>query len=177
MTLTVDIRPAQAADIPAIAQIHLDSSKIAYRDILDQALLDALSRTGRIALWETRSASMGPQGRLWVQSIGSDIIGFALCDAPEACESAPATCELKSFYLTPNFWGCGLGARLLGHAARDYRVRGFRVMILWTIRQNARARAFYERVGFCCEDVTRRTRREEAGQILEYEEVRYARMM
>mgnify|MGYP003352645325 CR=1 FL=1 len=43
MSLATDIRQAQAADIAAIAYVHLASSKIAYRDILDPALLDGLS--------------------------------------------------------------------------------------------------------------------------------------
>ena len=177
MIPAVDIRPAQPTDIPAIAQVHLDSAKIAYRDILDRDLLDALSLAGRIALWESRYASIGPQGRLWVQSVDSAIVGFALCEGSDDHDAEPMACELKSFYLTPNCWGAGYGARLIDHVANDFRDRAFGSMILWTIRRNTRARGFYERQGFSCEDVTRRTTRAESGQILEYEEIRYARSL
>ena len=88
-----DIRQAQAADIAAIAHVHLASSKIAYRDILDPALLDGLSLDGRIALWERRFAQIGSQGRLWVQCAGAEMIGFALCDLPDDREAAPSVCE------------------------------------------------------------------------------------
>lgn len=177
MILAVDIRPAQATDIPAIAQVHLDSAKIAYQDILDRDLLDSLSLAGRIDLWESRYASIGPRGRLWVQSVDSAIVGFALCDESDDRDAEPMACELKSFYLVPDFWGAGLGARLIAHAANEFHDRGFGAMILWTIRRNTRARGFYERQGFCCNGVTRRTKRAEAGQILEYEEIRYARSL
>jgi ribosomal protein S18 acetylase RimI-like enzyme len=177
MIMDVKIRPARIADIPAVAQVHLLTSKIAYRGILDQDLLNALSLSGRIALWETRYASMGPQGQLWIQSLGSNIVGFALCDTLDDQVATTTACELKSFYITPNYWGAGLGARLIAHAMQSFKDRGFESMILWTIRKNARARAFYDRLGFCFDGGTRHTRREEAGQTLEYEEVRYVRTL
>ena len=172
-----DIRQAQATDIAAIAHVHLVSSKIAYRDILDPALLDGLSLDGRIALWERRFAQIGSQGRLWIQCVDAEIIGFALCDLPDDRDAAPSVCELKSFYVTPDFWGAGLGATLLAYAVVDFKNRGFGAMILWTICDNKRARAFYARAGFRCEELTRRTSRSEAGQMLEYEEILYSRAL
>ena len=177
MSLATDIRQAQAADIAAIAHVHLASSKIAYRDILDPALLDGLSLDGRIALWERRFAQIGSQGRLWVQCAGAEIIGFALCDLSDDREAAPSVCELKSFYVTPDFWGAGLGAKLLAYAMADFKNRGFDAMILWTLCDNRRARAFYARAGFRCEELTRLTSRSEADQTLEYEEILYSRAL
>ena len=177
MSPATDIRQAQAADIAAIAHVHLASSKIAYRDILDPALLDGLSLDGRIALWERRFAQIGSQGRLWIQCVDAEIIGFALCALPDDRDAAPSVCELKSFYVTPDFWGAGLGATLLAYAVVDFKNRGFGAMILWTICDNKRARAFYARAGFRCEELTRRTSRSEAGQMLEYEEILYSRAL
>ena len=172
-----DIRSAQAADIAAIAHVHLEASKIVYRDILDPAVLDNLSLDGRIALWERRFAQLGSQGRLWVQCAGAEMIGFALCDLPDDREAAPSLCELKSFYVTPDCWGVGLGAMLLAYVVADLKNRGFNAMILWTICDNMRARAFYARAGFHCDGLTRRTSRSEAGQVLEYEEILYSRAL
>ncbi len=174
MTVSAGIRLAQTADIAAIAQVHLVSSKRAYRDILDPALLDELSLAGRIALWRRRFAQIGPQGRLWVQYADANIIGFALCDFPDDRNAASSACELKSFYLTPGFWGAGYGAQLFAHVMADFKSRGFDGMILWTIGDNRRARAFYEHVGFRCKGMTRLTRREESGLTLEYEEILYS---
>jgi GNAT superfamily N-acetyltransferase len=173
----VEIRSALASDIPAIAKAHLESSKIAYRGILHPAVLDGLSPEGRIALWETRFAGIGPRARLWIQCIGSEVIGFALSDAVDDGRAAPSVCELKSFYLSPHRWGAGLGASLLAHVVADFKDRDFHSMILWTIRLNARARQFYERKGFSCDGVTRLTARRESGQPLEYEEIRYSRRL
>lgn len=177
MRLAAAIRPAQAADIAAIAQVHLEASKIAYRDILDPALLDGLSLDGRIALWERRFAQIGSQGRLWVQCAGAEMIGFALCDLPDDRNVAPSVCELKSFYVTPDCWGVGFGGRLLAYVVADLKSRGFSDMILWTISDNRPARDFYARTGFRCEELSRRTSRSEAGLTLEYEEVLYSRAL
>lgn len=177
MTPAYDIRHALATDIPAIARVHLDSSKIAYRGILHPVVLEGLSLAGRIDLWKMRFASIGPRGRLWVQDAGAEVIGFALCDVGEDDGPSRPACELKSFYFTPDYWGSGFGAGLLAHVVADFTGRGFNSMNLWTISANARARQFYERKGFSCDGVTRLTSRKESGQPLEYEEIRYSRRL
>ena len=177
MTLPVEIRPALLSDIPEIAQVHLASSKIAYRDIIDPLLLDGLSSAGRVALWEGRFARIGPAGRLWVQCVGSDVIGFALCDAADEEQASTSTCELKSLYLTPQRWDSGFGASLIAHVVKEFKDHGFNSMILLTIRQNSRARSFYERIGYSCDGLTRITRRKESGLQLEYEEIRYSKAL
>ena len=175
MTSAILTRLAQAADIPAIAQVHLDASKIAYRDILGPALVDGLTLAGRIALWERRFAGISLRGRLRVLCAGSQIIGFALCDASQDAGAESLACELKSLYLAPAHWRAGHGVRLIDLVSRDFQRRGFEAMILWTIRLNVRARGFYEHIGFHSDDVTRVTRRVENGLCLEYEEMRYSR--
>lgn len=172
-----NIRHALATDIPAIARVHLETSKIAYRDILHPAMIEGLALSGRIDLWKTRFAGIGPRGRLWVQCIGSEVLGFALSDAGGDRDPARLACELKSFYLLPEYWGAGLGARLLVHVVADFTGRGFNSINLWTISANARARQFYERKGFSCDGLTRLTSRKESGQLLEYEEIRYSRRL
>lgn len=173
MTSPVEIRLALLADIPEIAQVHLESSKLAYRDILDPLVLDGLSLAGRVALWESRFARISPTGRFWVQCVDADVIGFALCDVADG-RAESSTCELKSLYLTPQRWGAGLGANLIAHVTKDFSRHGFDAMVLWTIRQNIRARNFYERVGFSSDGVSRLTQRQESGFLLEYEEIRYS---
>jgi ribosomal protein S18 acetylase RimI-like enzyme len=171
------IRPATAADLPAIAAIHLASSRIAYRGILPDNSLDRLTIEGRLALWRTRYAALGPQGRLWVYPRENEIIGFALADQTDvdACDLAVA--ELSSFYVLPAFWGLGVGRQLIEAAIDHFAQRSFERMILWTIRANLRARHFYENAGFSSDGAMRIARRHEAGVALEYDEIRYARAL
>lgn len=56
--------------------------------------------------------------------------------------SSPAGLELTSLYLLPGRRGSGLAERLVDRAIGD------RPAWLWVFEENARARAFYRRVGF-----------------------------
>jgi GNAT superfamily N-acetyltransferase len=56
--------------------------------------------------------------------------------------------HLWQLFLRPPWWGTGVASDLLGHAVAAAIVQGYRRMRLYTPRDQARARAFYEREGF-----------------------------
>lgn len=171
---TPDIRLGGAADLPAIAGVHLDSSRVAYRGICPDSVLDSLTLEGRIELWRQRYDRLGPDGRLWV-SDRSGIVGFAAADRADRDDGGEQSCELLSFYVAPDWWGRNVGQDLMKWLLEDFRHRGFDKIMLWTIRTNQRARDFYEKAGFRCEDVFRTISRRESGVLLEHNEVRYSR--
>ena len=174
MEKTPDIRLGGAADLPAIAGVHLNSSRVAYRGICPDSVLNSLTLEGRIELWRQRYDRLGPDGRLWV-SERSRIVGFAAADRVDGADGGERSCELLSFYVAPDWWGRSVGHDLMQWLLEDFRQRGFDKILLWTIRTNQRARDFYEKAGFRCEDVFRTISRRESGVLLEHNEVRYSR--
>jgi GNAT superfamily N-acetyltransferase len=60
----------------------------------------------------------------------------------------PGSAHLWQLFLRPPWWGRGLAAELLHRAIAAAIERGFGRMRLYTPRDQARARAFYEREGF-----------------------------
>ena len=56
--------------------------------------------------------------------------------------------HLWQLFLRPPWWGTGLASELLGHAVDAAIAQGYRRMRCYTPRDQARARAFYEREGF-----------------------------
>jgi len=56
--------------------------------------------------------------------------------------------HLWQLFLRPPWWGSGLAAELLARGLDAAAAQGFRRMRLYTPRDQARARAFYEREGF-----------------------------
>lgn len=56
--------------------------------------------------------------------------------------------HLWQLFLRPPWWGTGLATELLGHAVDAAIDQGYRRMRFYTPRDQARARAFYEREGF-----------------------------
>lgn len=62
--------------------------------------------------------------------------------------AAPGSAHLWQLFVRPPWWGSGLAAELLGRAVRAAAAEGYTRMRLFTPRDQARARAFYEREGF-----------------------------
>ena len=60
----------------------------------------------------------------------------------------PGHAKLWQIFIRPAWQGTGLATRLLRAAEREALERGFGRMALWTPRDNARARRFYEREGW-----------------------------
>ena len=56
--------------------------------------------------------------------------------------------EIASFYVLPSEWRRGTGRRLGQRAVADARTRGFSEVMVWVLETNARARSFYESLGF-----------------------------
>ena len=56
--------------------------------------------------------------------------------------------HLWQLFVRPPWWGSGLAADLLDRAVEAARAEGYARMRLFTPRDQARARAFYEREGF-----------------------------
>jgi len=60
----------------------------------------------------------------------------------------PRSAHLWQLFLRPPWWGTGLAGALLGGACDAAIAQGYRRMRFYTPRDQARARAFYEREGF-----------------------------
>lgn len=60
----------------------------------------------------------------------------------------PGSAHLWALFIRPPWWGTGLAAELLGEAIEAAIAQGYRRMRLYTPRDQARARRFYEREGF-----------------------------
>ncbi|HET6953578.1 MAG TPA: GNAT family N-acetyltransferase [Acidimicrobiales bacterium] len=56
--------------------------------------------------------------------------------------------QLRRLYVDPGYWGRGIGRRLHDEALDRLRRAGYRVVVLWVLERNVRARAMYERWGW-----------------------------
>lgn len=150
------IRPGVAADLLAIAAIHVRGRQAAYRGLVPDDVLDrwiaeawAVERAGDLA-------RRGPELRTWVAEGGDGaLLGFA-DTAPVADPALPNAAELLLLYVEPAAIGGGIGRALLDHATVDLAARGFDPLVLWTLEGNVRARRFYERAGWVADGAMRR---------------------
>lgn len=141
------VRPAEARDARAIAEVHVQSWRETYTGMLPERLLAADSREPRQRMWESILNSDPLPGSIAVALQGDELIGFAYAGSsenPDATKGiAPARdVHLYSLYLLSNKQGAGTGRALLEAVLRG------RAAQLWVLKENHAARAFYERQGF-----------------------------
>lgn len=143
--MNASIRTVTASDVDALASMHAESWRSAYRGILSDAFLDAGLIENRKVLWNKR-LSPQPSGHFgFVASVNGKNVGFAY--AFGAYDEKWGT-QLDNLHVMPEFKGQGIGSKLLTAvvkhlAAQDYPTGLF----LWVYEQNLSARAFYESLG------------------------------
>jgi ribosomal protein S18 acetylase RimI-like enzyme len=144
----VTVRPATIDDAEAIACVHARSWQTAYRGIVADAFLDGLSDEGWVERWRTIFTEPTEGARTVVSVDGDDVTGFArIGPVRDPDPPGPGWDEIYAIYLDPRAWGSGVGSRLMVEIL-DTVAEGVPGVSLWVLRDNARARAFYERHGF-----------------------------
>lgn len=139
---TSRVRPAQLADVPAMAQVHVDAWVETYRGLVaDQILDDPMFISARKRQWTTAlTDSRFSSHRVAVAEQGDVVTGIAM-SGPTAEESDAL--HLYVLYVLRKWHGSGAGTELLeavlapGEAAT-----------LWVADPNPRAQAFYRKHRF-----------------------------
>ena len=86
---------------------------------------------------------------IFVAEDQESLVGFcSLVPARDGEEDSKAVAEMTTIYVDPEKWGQGFGKALSEAALQKARKGGFHEIILWVLRENHRARDFYERLGF-----------------------------
>ena len=148
------VRPATVADAAAIAAVDVASWRAAYRGIMPDVYLDALSVVRKTSDWERSLGRERERGkRTLVAEIGGDIAGFATV-GPDI--EARGIGLLFLMYVAPERWGSGCGRALMTASEAALRELGYEQAVLWVLEANTRARHFYEAAGWRPEG-TRRT--------------------
>jgi hypothetical protein len=133
-------------DAAAIAALHIESWRSAYRNLIPDTFLAAPVVEDRLRLWTARMAADDEGPRSVMKAMhGPLMVGFA-CVVRDA---DPAWGPLlDNLHVKPAFKGLGIG-RDLFLAARGWAaaVATGRPMHLWVIEDNAGARRFYDRQG------------------------------
>lgn len=152
----IEVRDAVAADADLIAIAQIEGWRAGYRGLLPDAYLDAPSfAQQRIDRWHGWANGDGsPTTPVSVAVVDGEVVGFGLCGAEHASEQdgEPARPtgrgQVFAFYLRPSAWGSGAAAPLMAHCRARLRAAGHTEAVLWVLRDNPRARRFYEREGW-----------------------------
>jgi len=136
------VRKMRTQDAEDIARVHALVWREAYVDLMPAdflAAMDIQTSTGR---WrEFLSNDDGDLQRLAGVSPGGEIVAIAV-SGPSCDEDPPTLLELRSINVLAEHHGTGLADLLME------RLIGKQAASLWMLRENVRARTFYERYGF-----------------------------
>jgi ribosomal protein S18 acetylase RimI-like enzyme len=145
--MEIVVRRATPDDAASLAAVEVTSWRAAYRGLMPEAFLDGLSAEERAASWRENLLRHGPSGRkrLRVAVEEDGVIGFVRVGTVWDADEVGLVYVL---YVLPAYWGHGVGTALMRAALDDLRELGMREAVLWVLRDNQRARRFYDGLGW-----------------------------
>ncbi len=146
-----NIRVATLHDAPALGSMHVASWRETYLGLLPDKILSSLSVQARALAWATIMQEPASEGStvIYLAEHEGSIIGFGSCGAQRRndLKNKGYDGEVSAIYVLREFQKRKIGARLLRAMSSDLVRRGFNAAALWVLRDNVRARRFYEHFG------------------------------
>ena len=170
------VRPARATDADQVAAVHVASWRWAYAGLLPAEELAGLSVTERADRWRARLAGTGTgrtdRGATFVADLDGRVVGFVTVGPGRAHVRGPLVGELYAIYLEREMAGTGTGRRLHDAGVGWLAEKGWTQGLLWVLRDNVRARRFYELCGWRADGAAKTVPRPD---LVDLDEVRYVR--
>ena len=171
------IRAGSAADAAQIAGVRRDSWFGAYTGIIADEIIDRVTalddgarvrQSFRTRPWQRMIVAVpdGDDGKDGEQDGRSGIVGYAAFGPETDVLGAPwphplstdgeerRVAELYALYVRPAWWSTGTGRALTDRVLARSVAAGYSSVTLWVLRDNRRARRFYERAGFAPDGAT-----------------------
>lgn len=144
----VIVRDAVPEHADDIAHAHTEGWRQGYRGLVPARFLDSDAvATARRQGWNAFLAgSLAVGDRIRVAVVGGRAVGFGHTGLNR---DDPSRGELLGCYVHPDHWGTGVAQAIIDRCHTDLSSLRSRA-VLWVLRDNPRARAFYERNGWTC---------------------------
>ena len=151
------MRGAEPADSTAIARAHIRAWQVGYRDLMPAEFLDGLDESAGAEGWERRLLDAGGEATDRVEFLVAeirrgpdepfDLVGVTTI-GPDREPETETDGEVWMITVRPDAWSRGAGGALLAAAVERLTELGYRRLVLWVLRDNERARRFYEANGW-----------------------------
>lgn len=139
----IKIRLSKSADSAALAALHCDAWRYAYRGIVPGLSLERMIGRRGPAWWERMHRS-GHQAL--VLEFDKRVAGYATF-GPCRMRSVRPLGEIYELYLRPECQGVGFGKRLFAEARRILNANVFSGLLVWALADNDLACRFYTALG------------------------------
>ncbi|MFQ5566358.1 MAG: GNAT family N-acetyltransferase [Paracoccaceae bacterium] len=137
------IRAAQRGDSVALAELHAEAWRYAYRGIIPGVALERMISRRGPAWW---AAQCGPRYGTLVAAFNRRVVGYATFGRSRM-DVSPATGEIYELYVNPECHGAGFGRALFEESRRRLRERNMTGLVVWALAENDLASGFYEAMG------------------------------
>jgi ribosomal protein S18 acetylase RimI-like enzyme len=142
---SVLIFPAGPGDAEDLARVHVRSWRETYRGLLPDAYLARMSEADFARRFRHALTRPGPNDVTLAAAGRHGLLGYVQGGPSRAGVAKEA--EIATLYVLREAQGLGAGRRLLVGAARALAAQGAVSLAISVLRDNVRARGFYEHLG------------------------------
>ncbi|MGW1845309.1 N-acetyltransferase family protein [Streptomyces sp. NPDC001966] len=151
MTTRTQVRDMTVDDCEAVTRVRVRGWQSAYAGLVPQSYLDDMDLA--VAQDVERRRASFTRGTTLVNVVAEradlGVIGWGCYGARRENGRPLARGELYALYVAPEQIGTGAGRALMAEILTRAAADGFPDLALWVLKENAPARRFYERAGFC----------------------------
>jgi ribosomal protein S18 acetylase RimI-like enzyme len=140
------IQCADLSDAKEVAIVHVRSWQEAYRGIMPDKLLDALSIESSTSAWGKNLLDEAQTTTLYTEN--SEVIGFCNFGMSRDSDALESDGEIRAIYILKEYWSNGIGSKLILNCFEVLKSLGFSSVRVWVLDSNERAIQFYQNSGF-----------------------------
>lgn len=141
----MQIRVAVLSDAQQLAELHIASWRLAYREALSAEYLLHQVEVERHAHWQEILSKPAANQHVLIALDGQHVLGFICFYGKESVEWGS---YIHNLHVAEIAHGKGIAAQLMLTAAQNCeRVYGDGAMYLWVLQSNLRAQRFYQKCG------------------------------
>jgi GNAT superfamily N-acetyltransferase len=135
----------ERTDAETIGHVHVRAWQATYSEVMPAAFLAAMDPAARAEQWRAIVERRDPRHAQLVADIDGVPVGFSAFGPARGDEHRG---EVYAINVDPDWVERGVGQPLFSAAVAALTDFGFTELVLWVVRENARARRFYERNGW-----------------------------
>lgn len=138
-----DIRQAVPSDAERLGFVRYHSWLETYSGLIDADYLAAQSVAGSVAIFRKTACQ-----NVIAATVGGEIVGFCGFGKYRFDDAAEGCGEIHGIYILRQYQRLSLGKRLIREAKARLAALGYHTVLLWVLKENRSAVAFYEKQGF-----------------------------
>jgi len=153
--MNITVRKAIADDAEDFTRIGFESWKSAYKNIITPEELAKKTSPEKYAerVQKTTEGILSGEYNYCIALDSDGDISCGFCMFGESRdEDMSGYAEVFAIYALEEYWDKGVGGKLMEYTLSELKRLGHTKALLWVFEQNARARRFYEKHGFVCDN-------------------------